>query len=90
MHHTYTFLNDPAHAWLKVPKTLVDQLGIGGKISRYSYVDDRHAYLEEDCDAPVLIRALEARGDTVAFKEHYCHSSCFVRSLARWEPAVPG
>ena len=51
----FTFYCDPGHAWLKVPLTLLEDLGLTGKISRFSYRSARFGYLEEDCDAGLFI-----------------------------------
>ena len=56
------FFSDPAHGWLEVPMSLIDTLGISGKISAYSYKKGGMAYLEEDCDAPMFSRAAKERG----------------------------
>lgn len=46
---------DPGHGWLRVPLQLCEGLDISG----YSYVDTAKgvAWLEEDCDAPLFLRA---------------------------------
>ena len=55
------FFSDPGHGWLRVQKPLLDMLGIKGKISLYSYMDDLWAYLEEDCDLSTFISACKAK-----------------------------
>jgi hypothetical protein len=52
---------DPGHGWIQVDKHLLIHLGIANKISNYSYecMND-YAYLEEDCDAGILLDALKA------------------------------
>ena len=56
------FYADPAHGWGEVPVSLIKELGIGDKISHCSYMKGDMAYLEEDCDLSVFLRALESRG----------------------------
>lgn len=53
----YRFISDPGHGWLEVPMAEVRSLGI--LPSPYSYVspDGQLAYLEEDCDAALFIKA---------------------------------
>jgi len=51
------------------PRSLVERLGIQDKISSCSYQKADRVYLEEDCDAPLLIRALKAEGVEVTIKE---------------------
>lgn len=57
--NTYKFHTDPGHGWLEVPFAMVYLLGIGHKLTRYSYMkrDCQTFYLEEDCDAGRFIRA---------------------------------
>lgn len=54
---TYRLLEDPGHAWLEVPIAELISLGIDEKVSSYSYLSGRHAYLEEDCDMPLYVAA---------------------------------
>ena len=53
----YAFIEDPGHAWLKVPLGELVQLNVHEKISSYSFMDRQFAYLEEDVDAGIFIRA---------------------------------
>ena len=53
----YKFIESPGHGWLRVPLREIIQLGIAEKITAYSYMDNQFAYLEEDIDAGVFIRA---------------------------------
>jgi hypothetical protein len=70
MEYKITYVQDPGHGWAVVPWSLIDALCIANKISSYSYQDFGYAYLEEDCDLPLFIRAMEDRGDTVTLIEH--------------------
>ena len=62
---TYVFHTDPGHGWLAVPLKDLYALGIEDKISGYSYVKGKTAYLEEDCDAAVFFDAKQQAGETV-------------------------
>lgn len=53
----FTFHEDPGHGWLEVPYHLLGLFKIKSKVSRYSYINGETVYLEEDCDAPLFIRA---------------------------------
>jgi len=57
----YLFISTPAHGWLKVPLSELEELGIRNKISAYSYKDSLYAYLEEDCDLTMFIEAKETK-----------------------------
>jgi hypothetical protein len=59
---TIKFYNDPGHGWCKVKKSLLIKLNIADKISGYSYERNEYAYLEEDCDAALLINTLNDKG----------------------------
>jgi hypothetical protein len=82
---TFTFYNDPGHAWLRVKMAEIDALGIREKISTYSYVseDGRFAYLEEDCDAGKFLDAFRAAnpGQQFAIKESNTNSRSHIRDL---------
>lgn len=55
---TFKFYFDDGHGWLAVKKKYLKELGIADKISQYSYQKGLTAYLEEDCDAEVFIKAM--------------------------------
>ncbi len=52
-----TFISDPGHGWLRVPLADIATLGIERDITKYSFIDGRFAYLEEDCDYGVFVAA---------------------------------
>jgi DNA repair protein RadC len=54
----YHFYTDGGHGWLKVPLEELATLNIKDKITGYSYIDDKFAYLEEDLDMGVFLTAL--------------------------------
>lgn len=83
-----TYLNDPAHGWVSVPHKLLFDLGIVDKISRYSYMTETRAYLEEDCDAVILIEALKLKGIICVMVEKYSDRMSPVRSYARYSPEL--
>jgi len=57
----YLCVDIPAHSWLRVPLSELDELGIRDKITEYSYKDNLYAYLEEDCDLMKFIEAKERK-----------------------------
>lgn len=77
---TINFYADSGHSWGKVSLKLIKDLGIADKISHYSYMRGKFAYLEEDCDAGVLVHALKASGYTVKYKEFITNKSSKIRS----------
>ena len=81
--YTLEFHIDPGHGWLRVPISLARELGVLDKISRYSYTDGTDIYAEEDCDTNVVLRALEARGDSFDLTEHYHRHDAPCRNMRR-------
>lgn len=66
----YRFLSDPSHAWLRVPMADIVALRLENDITRFSYVRDSIAYLEEDSDASLFIGAyMNAIGKRPAITE---------------------
>jgi len=81
------FNTDVGHGWLTSNTTQLMKLGIYDKVSRYSYINTARAnadgsynvYLEEDCDAPLLLNALKERGIDYVI-DHIDHNDyCFIR-----------
>lgn len=68
---TLTFHSDPGHGWLAVPKKLLRELGVAGKISSCSYQSGDMAFLEEDGDASVFVEAAQTAGVQIKFVEKY-------------------
>ena len=54
-------IENPGHSWLLVHLWHVAQLGAVGRISGFSHIVGSTAALEEDCDAPAVIGALEEK-----------------------------
>lgn len=81
----YAYHQDPGHGWIAVPMDEIRRLCIEDQISAYSYCDGNTAYLEEDCDASVFIRAKEARGEAFEYSSFNCNSDSFIRRLPRFE-----
>lgn len=68
----YRFHADPGHAWLEVPVAELIELGIADQISPYSKLRGDTAFLEEDCDAPLFIKAAGLDADSLVevYREH--------------------
>jgi hypothetical protein len=65
------FHTDPSHGWLAVKRKELEELGIAGMISNYSYEKGSTVYLEEDVDAGIYVKAKSKTGVTVTFKESF-------------------
>lgn len=66
---SYLFHCDPGHGWMAVKVTELNKLGLIDKISKYSYLKGKTAYLEEDCDAPLFLKAKEEAGEKIESSE---------------------
>ena len=86
---TYSFYNDTGHGWMKVKLVELETLGIMDKISRFSYIRKNHAYLEEDYDASIFIKALKSIGIEPKFKDIYAKKHSKIRSYDRF-PKMSG
>ncbi len=72
--------SDPAHAWGKVERTELIELGIADKISACSYMSFAFAYLEEDCDLGHYMLAMAVKGIKVELREHHTDRQSKIRS----------
>lgn len=54
---------------MKVDRKLINDLGVQEQITPYSYEKGDTVYLEEDCDAFVVVHALRNQGHEVRFRE---------------------
>jgi len=79
-----TYHADPSHGWAEIPVSLIQELGISGQISPYSYIKGNKAYLEEDCDLGLFLRAYKATGREVSFTENHINQDHWIRNLPRW------
>lgn len=82
--HTYTFHTDPGHGWLAVPVKEINELGIRGQITPYSYIHGELAFLEEDCDAATFMQAKKARGEPVRYVTKNIDTEHWIRRCRRF------
>lgn len=77
------FYSDPSHGWLRVPTKLVKELGVFDRVSEYSFVSEsgRYLYLEEDCDAALVLNALPR--DSYELLEVHQDKASHIRQLNR-------
>jgi hypothetical protein len=68
------FISDPGHGWAEVPETLSKSLGLGTDFTCRNGM----LYMEEDCEAAILEKALAKAGYAVSFVE------CDVDSFDEW------
>jgi hypothetical protein len=79
-----TYYNDPGHGWVKIERSIAqDLMGESfNRISSFSYQNGNYIYLEEDCDAGLLIRSLKDRGVSYTLRENHCNNQSRIRSYA--------
>ncbi len=86
---TFDFISDPGHGWVKVPVTLLLELGIESDISPFSYYRDGFAYLEEDCDASRFFAAMDKAGRPWKLRERVaCRRRSRVREYFCYTPSI--
>ena len=72
MDKVLTHFDTGSHGYVSVPKSLIKKLGINpNDISGYSGMNFTSVFLEEDCDASLVISKMEEAGMTVRLKTTY-------------------
>lgn len=81
-----TIYTDPSHGWAKVSLNELLKLNILDKISTYSYIHKNgiNAYLEEDCDLSLYLKALDDKGIKFRIIEKHTNKSSKIRSYKRY------
>ena len=70
---TLQVFTDPSHGWIKISLNHLNKLNLIDKITPFSFINNKHAYLEEDCDASLLIDTLKQ--NDIHFEFRYNHSN---------------
>jgi hypothetical protein len=84
---TFTIIvyNDPSHAWGKVKRKVLDNLGIAQQVSSHSYQYKDNVYLEEDADLALVCRNLLFNSDVqIKFVEKHTNRDSRIRSYERY------
>lgn len=82
------YYTDPGHGWFKVNKALLLKLGIANDITPFSYQRNDSVYLEEDCDAGRLFKALDNANIKWSYKQSHTDKSSKIRSYKRFNKGV--
>jgi hypothetical protein len=86
--NSFTFHCDNGHGWLEVSQSDLDSAGLSYiDFSSYSYSDGKILYLEEDCDAPIFIKAFTARHGAPVVTENYTNGLSSIRDMANIDVA---
>ena len=79
-----TYHQDPGHGWIEFPKSKLADIGLTlAAFSGYSYQDANSIYVEEDCDASVLLDTLKRQGWTVELESLHVNRSHPIRNKRR-------
>ena len=76
---TLQVFTDPGHGWIKISLNHLKQLNLIEKITPFSFINNKHAYLEEDCDASLLIKTLEESNVSYEFRYNHSNTSSKLR-----------
>jgi hypothetical protein len=82
------FHTDPSHGWLQIERFMLGLLDIDeSQVSSCSYQDKtgNMLFLEEDCDAGLVIEALKKRGNSIVVHEKHLDQSHWIRNLPMFE-----
>jgi hypothetical protein len=77
---------DPSHSWFEAPRAELDRLAITAEVSGFSYTshDRQTVYLEEDCDAPLYLQALNDEGRKFRLCDMHTDHDSAIRTLPRF------
>lgn len=78
--------HDPSHSWTKVPRKLLQKLGIEATISACSYQRGNFVYLEEDDDLSKLYHALKSKNIPLEFKDFNTNKESKIRNYQSFVP----
>lgn len=79
-----TFFSDPGHGWLSVSLQDLQTLNLVDKISPYSYMNATRAFLEEDLDAQLFLKAAKEAGWLINTKESNSEKSSPIRGYCNF------
>ena len=88
MEKTFTCIvySDPSHAWAKVKRQVLVNLGIDKDVSAYSYQYKDNVYLEEDCDLTLLYQRLLKDNVQMKFVEKHTDKDSRIRNYESYHP----
>jgi hypothetical protein len=76
---------DPGHGWVKVPLKMLVDLSIVEKISNFSYQRGNYAYLEEDSDTGIFLKAyIKKYGIDPTIKNYHSNKSSRIRNYPNY------
>jgi len=79
------YYTDNGHGWAACKIDALRALGIADKVSAYSYMRGKTAYLEEDCDFSLLIGALNKAGTPYTITDKHTNGRHPIRSYSTYK-----
>lgn len=77
--------SDPGHGWLAVKRSMLAELNILDKITKFSYQKGKTVYLEEDQDVNTFMQAYVAKhGDKPPMVHKHTNNQSPIRSYDRF------
>ncbi len=83
------YYQDAGHGWMKVKREFIVFLGIENSISAFSYQREDYVYLEEDCDAEKLLKAMEEKNIKYSLKPYRTNNSSKIRRYECYSKIPP-
>jgi hypothetical protein len=80
------YFTDPGHGWVSIKLQTLIALDIQNKISHYSYIRGKSAYLEEDCDLGLLFSACDSIGLKIDLNTKHTNNRSPIRSYDTYLP----
>lgn len=78
------FHTDAGHGWLAVKVDELVSLNLVDRISQFSYIKGKTAYLEEDCDAPLYMEEMKKNGFAISIQYMKHQDRSPIRSYCRF------
>jgi hypothetical protein len=79
------YYTDPGHGWIAIKRKILNDLEVADKITVFSYQKGQTVYLEEDCDAFLVMQKLSEKGITVTFDRKHTNNRSPIRNYNRFD-----
>jgi hypothetical protein len=79
------YYTDPGHGWIAIKRKVLNDLEVADKITVFSYQKGQTVYLEEDCDAFLVMQKLSEQGITVTFDRKHTNNRSPIRNYNRFD-----
>ena len=79
------YYTDPGHGWIAIKRKVLNELEVADKITVFSYQKGQTVYLEEDCDAFLVMQKLSEKGITVTFDRKHTNNRSPIRNYNRFD-----